>query len=75
MASDERKKGQRRFLAAARTHLGGRIIQTETIFVMAIKAGLLSVTDADADKMALETRFRFKMPFSSFKDILTPAGT
>lgn len=32
----------------------------------------LSVADADADKIALETRYRFKMPFASFRDVITP---
>lgn len=65
VASDER----RRFLRLAEERLGpGRILNTAGIFVLAIRAGLVSVEEADADKRVLETH-RFKMRFSSFRDV------
>ncbi len=66
VASDER----RRFLRLAGERLGpGRVVNTAGIFVLAIRAGLLSVEAADNDKRALEGR-RFKMRFTSFRDVL-----
>ena len=66
VASDER----RRFLRLAAERLGpGRVVNTAGVFVLAIRAGLISVEDADADKRTLESR-RFKMRFSSFRDVL-----
>lgn len=66
IASDEK----RRFLRAAEAHLGaGRVLTTADLFVLAIRAGLLSVNEADADKAALEAR-RFKLPFASFRERL-----
>ncbi len=66
VASDER----RRFLRLARERLGpGRILNTAGIFVLAIRAGALTVEEADQDKRVLEEH-RFKMRFSSFRDVL-----
>lgn len=66
VASDER----RRFLRLAAERLRpGRVVNTAGIFVLAIRAGLLSLEEADDDKRALEGR-RFKMRFSSFRDVL-----
>lgn len=66
VASDER----RTFLRLAGERLGpGRVVNTAGIFVLAIRAGLLSVEEADDDKRALEGR-RFQMRFTSFRDVL-----
>jgi predicted nucleic acid-binding protein len=66
IASDE--KG--RFQHVAISTLGaGRIVNTAGLFVMAIRAGLISVEDADAAKSLLERR-RFRMPFTSFRDVI-----
>lgn len=66
IASDEK----RRFLREAETRVGaGRVITTVDVFVLAIKAGLLSVEDADADKLTLESR-RFKVSFASFREFV-----
>lgn len=62
IASDER----RRFRREATAHVGEtRILGTPELYVMAIRAGLLTVEQADADKLVLERR-RFKMAFGSF---------
>jgi len=42
-----------------------RLMGTADIFVLAIRAGLISISDADADKASLAQR-RFRMPFASF---------
>jgi predicted nucleic acid-binding protein len=66
IASDEK----RRFLREAEARLGsGRVLGTVDIFVLAIRAGLISVEEADSDKLVLEGR-RFKVPFSSYREIL-----
>ena len=66
VASDER----RRFLRHAEERLGpGRVLNTAGIFVLAIRAGVLTVEEADQHKCALEEH-RFKMRFSSFRDLL-----
>ena len=66
VASDER----RRFLRLAKERLGpGRVVNTAGLFVLAIRAGLISVEDADEYKRTLEAH-RFKMRFSSFRDVL-----
>lgn len=67
IASDER----RRFLREAEARIGvGRVITTVDVFVLAIKAGLLTVEDADADKLTLEGR-RFKVSFTSYRELVT----
>ncbi|MCL2779731.1 MAG: hypothetical protein FWD73_17200 [Polyangiaceae bacterium] len=64
IASDEKK----RFLREAEARVGvGRVITTVDVFVLAIKAGLLTIEDADADKRTLESK-KFKMPFVSFRE-------
>jgi predicted nucleic acid-binding protein len=66
IASDEKRRFRRE---AAR--LGeARVIGTPDIFVLAIRAGLLTLEDADADKRVLE-QHRFKMAFASFRDLVT----
>ncbi|RMG26459.1 MAG: hypothetical protein D6724_01750 [Armatimonadetes bacterium] len=66
VASDKR----RRFLRLAQERLGpGRVLNTAGIFVLAIRAGALTVEESDRSKRALEER-RFKMQFSSFGDVL-----
>jgi predicted nucleic acid-binding protein len=66
IASDEK----RRFLREANARVGaGRVITTVDVFVLAIKAGLLSLEDADVDKVKLEGR-RFKVSFASFRDVV-----
>jgi hypothetical protein len=39
------------------------------VLVLAIRAGLLTIEDADADKRILE-QHRFKMPFTSFREVV-----
>jgi predicted nucleic acid-binding protein len=66
VASDEK----RRFRREARARIGpDRLLGTPELLVLAIQAGLLTIEEADADKAVLEKR-RFKMGFSSFRDIL-----
>lgn len=62
VASDEK----RRFRREATERLGAdRVISTPGLLVLAIRAGLLSVDEADAAKVVLE-QHRFKMRFASF---------
>ena len=64
IASDEK----RRFLREAEARVGAeRVIGTADVFVLAIKAGLLSIEEADADKQTLEGK-RFKLSFASFRE-------
>ena len=66
VASDERG----RFLREADARVGvGRVITTVDLFVLAIKAGLLSIEEADADLLTLGSR-RFRVSFRSFREIL-----
>jgi predicted nucleic acid-binding protein len=66
VASDEKK----RFRREAEARIGkDRILGTADLFVLAIRAQILSIDDADSDKLVLE-RQRFKMPFESFRDLL-----
>ncbi|WP_428261661.1 hypothetical protein [Haliangium sp.] len=66
VACDERRK----FLKLARERLGpDRVLNTAGIYVLALRAGLVSIDEADADKHALE-KHRFKMKFASFRDVL-----
>jgi hypothetical protein len=46
------------------------LIGTPDVFVLAIRAGFLTLDDADADKRVLE-QHRFKMMFASFRDLMT----
>jgi predicted nucleic acid-binding protein len=66
IASDEK----RRFRREAEARVGtSRILGTVEVFVLAIEAGLLTVEQADADKLVLERR-RFKMSFASFRELV-----
>ena len=66
VAVDERG----RFLRIARERIGeGRILNTPGILLLAIRAGLLSVDEADVLKARLETH-RYRMKFNSFRDVL-----
>jgi predicted nucleic acid-binding protein len=66
IASDEKKK----FRREAVTRLGsGRMLNTPGILALAIRAGILTVEDADQAKAVLE-QHRFIMSFASFRDIL-----
>jgi predicted nucleic acid-binding protein len=58
------------FLHKARQRLGaGRILTTPGIIVLAIRAGLLTLEEADAIKALLEKK-GFEMGFSSFQKIV-----
>ena len=60
-----------RFRREATSNLGsGRLVNTAGLFVMAIRAGLMSIEDADEAKTVLE-RHRFRMPFDSFRRIMS----
>jgi predicted nucleic acid-binding protein len=65
VASDEKGKFQREALA----RVGPTLVNTAGLFVAAIRAGLISVEEADAAKATLEQR-RFRLSFASFRDIL-----
>jgi predicted nucleic acid-binding protein len=66
VASDEKKVFRREAL----TRLGPRrILTTPGLYVLAIRAGLLSVEEADRDKVTLEA-CRFKMDFASFREFV-----
>jgi predicted nucleic acid-binding protein len=68
LASDER----RAFLREVRARIGeARLLTTPGIFVLAIRAELLTVEAADAAKRVLEQR-RFTMRFASFADVIAP---
>jgi predicted nucleic acid-binding protein len=67
VASDE--KG--RFRKEVLSRIGNdRIVGTADLFVLAIRCRLLTIQEADADKVSLESR-RFVMPFQSFSELLT----
>ncbi len=64
VASDEK----RRFRREAASRIGAdQILGTVDLYVHAIRAGLVTIEEADADKDILERR-RFKMPFRSFRE-------
>lgn len=64
IASDEK----RRFRREAIRRIGSeRILGTADLYVRAIRAGLITVEAADADKEILASRC-FTMPFGSFRD-------
>lgn len=66
VASDEK----RAFRREAITRLGqDRLLTTPGIYILAIRSGLLTVEQADADKAKLEG-YRFVMSFRSFQDVL-----
>ncbi len=65
VASDEK----RRFRREAMRRIGDdRILGTADLYIRAIRAGLVTIEEADADKATLETR-RFRMPFGSFSEV------
>jgi len=66
IASDEKRRFRREVLA----RLGsGRLVTTPGLFVLAIRAGAMSVDEADEAKAILE-RHRFRMPFASFSEVV-----
>jgi predicted nucleic acid-binding protein len=66
VASDEKRRFRREALA----RLGeGRILTTPGLVLLAIRAGVLTVEEADAAKAVLETK-RFTMQFASFRELL-----
>lgn len=66
IACDEKKV----FLREAKARVGQqRIMTTPGILLLAIRAGVISLEEADMIKAFLETR-RFRMNFTSFKDVL-----
>jgi predicted nucleic acid-binding protein len=65
-ASDERRRFRREVMA----RLGReRLLTTPLIYVLAIRAGLITLDEADADKRLLASR-RFVMKFGSFSELL-----
>lgn len=67
VACDEKRV----FLREARGRLGaGRILNTPGLYVLWIRAGLLTVEEADFAKAVLDAN-RFKMSFSSFRDVMS----
>lgn len=67
VACDERGRFRRR----AEELLGkGRIVTTPGLIVLAIRAGLITVDEADQMKATLE-QHRFRMPFDSFRERIT----
>ena len=66
IASDERGRFRREVLARMDET---RLFGTAEIYVRSIQEGLLTVEQADADKLVLE-RHRFKMSFGSFRELL-----
>jgi predicted nucleic acid-binding protein len=66
VACDEKRV----FLREARSRLGdGRILNTPGLYVLWIRAGILSVEEADAAKTILNAN-RFRMTFSSFREVI-----
>ena len=54
----------------SRARLGeGRVLNTPGLFLLGIRAGILTVDAADRMKAVLE-RHRFKMRFSSFRELV-----
>jgi predicted nucleic acid-binding protein len=71
VASDERRRFRREVIA----RLGeGRLVTTAGLFVIAIRAGVTSVEEADQIKEILQ-RHRFRMAFRSFRELLDPPKT
>jgi predicted nucleic acid-binding protein len=66
VACDEKRV----FLREARRRLGnGRILNTPGLYVLWIRAGALTVEEADAARAILDAN-RFKMKLSSFRDVI-----
>jgi predicted nucleic acid-binding protein len=71
IASDEKRRFRREVIA----RLGeGRLVTTAGLFVIAIRAGAISVEEADQVKELLQ-RHRFRMAFRSFRELLDPPKT
>ena len=66
IASDEKRRFRREVLACLGS---GRLVTTPGLFLLAIRAGAISVEQADEAKAVLE-RNRFRMKFTSFRDAL-----
>jgi predicted nucleic acid-binding protein len=65
IASDEKRRFRREALARLGT---GRLINTPGLLLLSIRAGLITIEEADAMKALLEQR-RFRMKFASFRDL------
>jgi len=66
IASDEKRRLRRE----VNERLGpGRLVTTPGLFVLAIRAGVMTVAEADQAKAILE-RHRFRMAFTSFRDVV-----
>ena len=66
VASDEKRRFRREALA----RLGeGRILTTPGLMVLAIRAGIITIEEADQAKAVLETK-RFTMGFASFNEFI-----
>lgn len=64
VASDEKRRFRRETVA----RIGeARLIGTADLYILAIRAGVLTIDEGDADKAVLEER-RFRMPFRSFRE-------
>ena len=66
IASDEKGRFQREAMAAVGA---GHIMNTTGLFVLAIRAALISIDEADQAKAILE-QHRFRLPFDSFRDVI-----
>jgi predicted nucleic acid-binding protein len=66
VASDEKRRFRREVLAGLGS---GRLVTTPGLFVLAIRAGRISVEEADTAKVVLE-RNRFRMGFRSFREVV-----
>jgi len=65
LACDERRV----FLSEAQARIGRhRLLNTPGLYLLWIRSGLLTIEEADAAKLTLETR-RFRMAFQSFRDL------
>ena len=65
IAPDEKRRFRREVIA----RLGeGRLVTTAGLFVIAIRAGAISVEEADHVKEVLE-RHRFRIAFRSFREL------
>jgi predicted nucleic acid-binding protein len=71
IASDEKRRFRHEVIA----RLGeGRLVTTAGLLVLAIRAGVISVEEADEVKELLQ-RHRFRMAFKSFRELLDPPNT
>ena len=66
IASDEKRVFRREAIARLGTD---RLVTTADVFVACIRAGAITVDDADAALRALAAN-RFTLPFTSFRDVL-----